>query len=118
MFTAVDRIQLASGLNAMLGAWLVISPWMLGFTPGQAATGNSIVIGVAIALLGVARAYGAYRTTWLSWLNVLLGGWLVLAPWVLMYGHDAAAPNSAVVGITVLVLAAWSAMAEPTARKS
>lgn len=118
MFTAVDRIQLASGLNAMLGAWLVISPWMLSFLPDQPATGNSIVVGVTIAVLGIARAYGAYRATWLSWLNVLLGGWLVLAPWVLTYAHDAAAPNSAVVGITVLVLAAWSAIAVPAAGKS
>lgn len=113
MVAKIDRIQLASGVNAMLGAWLVISPWTLSYVQEYAATGNSILIGVVVATLGIARAYGAYRSSWLSWINALIGGWAVAAPWILTYGHDAARTNSVVVGVAVLVLAAWSATARP-----
>lgn len=113
MFTNVDRIQLASGINGMLGTWLVISPWALAFVQDQTATGNSVLAGVMVATFGLVRAYGAYRSSWLSWANTVIGGWVVVAPWLLDYGQGAVRTNNVLVGVAVMLLAAWSAMAQP-----
>jgi hypothetical protein len=44
-----------------------------------------------------------------SWINVLLGVWLILVPWVLRYSAGStAASNSVVVGLLVLMMAAVS----------
>jgi hypothetical protein len=46
---------------------------------------------------------------WTSWVNVLLGAWLFVAPWVLAYRGIGAAEDHAA-GIVVLLLALGSAM--------
>ena len=113
MFTSIDRIQLGSGVNAMLGMWLAISPWVLRYTQDQFATGVSIGLGVIVTGLGLVRAYVAYRAAWLSWINALAGAIAVLAPWAFAYALDPARTNSVVIGAAVLVLAVWSALAIP-----
>lgn len=34
--------------NLILGAWLLVSPWFLGFSTSAAMTWNAVIIGVAI----------------------------------------------------------------------
>jgi len=38
-------------LSAALGAWLIISPWILGFSEGHVATWNQIIIGIVVGAL-------------------------------------------------------------------
>ncbi len=49
----------------------------------------------------------------LSWLNVLAGIWLVIAPWVLAYQTTAPKVNDVVVGVVVAVTALLVATGEP-----
>ncbi len=43
---------------------------------------------------------------WQNWLNVILGVWLILSPWIFGYvGKSGALWNSVIVGILVAVLA-------------
>jgi hypothetical protein len=44
---------------------------------------------------------------WASWINMLLGIWLIVSPWVLNYSNTStnATWNSVILGIAVLVLA-------------
>lgn len=35
-------------LSAVFGAWLVISPWVLGFSASQVRTWNQIVVGIIV----------------------------------------------------------------------
>jgi hypothetical protein len=46
---------------------------------------------------------------WTSWVNVLLGAWLFVAPWVLQYTGAGASEDHAV-GVIVLLLALGSAL--------
>lgn len=52
-------------VNAVLGAWLVISPWAIGFSTLQAAMLNAVIVGVVVAGLAV-WALGTDRD---------IGGW-------------------------------------------
>lgn len=51
----------------------------------------------------------------LSWINFILGLWLIVAPFVLEYRHISAAMwNSVVVGIVVAILAIYRALEKST----
>jgi hypothetical protein len=102
----------------VLGAWLFLSPWILGFAGGApvgaegavtgptAAAWNAWIVGVVVAALAIWAI--AMFAQWQDWLNGILGVWLVIAPWVLGFGSLAAAAwNSVIVGLLVLAFAAW-----------
>ena len=39
--------------NVALGVWLIISPWVLGFSNLTAAMSNALIIGIAVAVLAL-----------------------------------------------------------------
>lgn len=95
----------ASWINVLIGAWLIASPWILGFTD-WAATSNHVLFGFLIALLAAPSAVIASRVHTFSWMNAVFGGWLLLSPWLLGYADDGAAGvNSMVAGIVVAIFA-------------
>lgn len=96
-------------LNLLLGAWLFISPWTLGFKgelPGAAM--NAHVVGAAVLIIAALAVYLPHA--WEEILNFLLGAWAVAAPWVLGFASNREAmANTVVVGVLVAVLALWAA---------
>ncbi|MCL4425773.1 MAG: SPW repeat protein [Firmicutes bacterium] len=44
---------------------------------------------------------------WQHWVNLILGIWLIIAPFVLGYGKSAGAWNDVLVGIVVAIVAYW-----------
>jgi hypothetical protein len=88
-------------LTAVLGMWLTASPDIFGQPdPGRS---NNHVAGPLVAALALIAAFEVTRPV--RWLNVVLGVWLVLAPWVLGYGGWGDLLHSTVVGAAVAVLA-------------
>ncbi len=53
--------------------------------------------------------------TGLSWVNVLAGIWLVIAPWVLGYTSTAAKVNDVLLGVVIGVVALIIAVSPPPA---
>jgi hypothetical protein len=98
-------------VNAVLGAWLVLSPWALGYQGETAPMLNAIIIGVAL----IAAALGAIFVprAWEEWTEGVLGLWLFVSPAVLRYATDRAALLCAVAtGIVIVALAAWTLVAD------
>lgn len=53
---------------------------------------------------------------WMSWTNVVLGAWLVAAPFALAYtGVTAAVYEDIILGVVIALLAFWRAVGEETA---
>jgi SPW repeat len=48
-------------LNAVLGAWLIVSPWVLGYTATTAAMWNHIVVGALVLILAIWSATTEHR---------------------------------------------------------
>jgi len=42
-------------LNALVGAWLVLSPWAMGFEAQMAPTASSVVVGLALIAASLHR---------------------------------------------------------------
>ena len=89
----------------LLGIWLLLSPWILLYEPDAPALRNAVV--VAILVLAVEVVELSIFRTWEEWLNVLLGAWLIVSPWVLGIASRAASVNFVVVGALVLALALY-----------
>lgn len=108
------QVRTASGLDVLAAAWLIVSPWVLGYQAVSSATSNDVLFGAIICILALVRTLGAVRAAALSWTNAILGLWFVISPWVLGYSHvGMATTNSVVVGVVVMILACWSALATP-----
>jgi len=86
------------------GIWLTAAPNVLGYA-GRAAM-NDYIVGPVIASCAFIAVWDVMRG--LRWLNVLLGGWLLLAPWVLSYEASSPRVNSLAVGVLVMGLSLMS----------
>jgi hypothetical protein len=93
----------ASALNILAGIWLIIAPFVLGYSDGDPYW-NNIVFGAIVALLAAGRIAGAPRAAALSWINALIGVWLfVSAFW--LDNTNPAQTNDVIMGIVVFALA-------------
>lgn len=90
-------------LNLILGAFLVVSPWIFGFASG-APTQNAVISGLVIAVLSIA-ALSAFAQ-WEEWINLVAGLWVIVSPWVLGFASGAAMQVHVIVGLIVAVIAA------------
>ena len=99
----------ASALNALAGVWLILSPWILGYTRAD-AWWNPIVFGAIVAVLALVRAVGGVRIAWAAGANMLIGAWLFVSAWWLAVSAQAAW-NVGIAGVVVVLLATWSSTA-------
>lgn len=94
-------------VNAVLGVWLVLSPWAMSYADETAAMANAVVIG--LALVAVAAGAIFVPRAWEEWSEGALGLWMIVAPWVLGFAAHLDARNVAVgTGVAILVLALWT----------
>jgi hypothetical protein len=96
-----------SGLNVIAGIWLIIAPWVLGYS-ARDPRWNDVVFGIIVGIFALTRATGAYREDWLSWINALIGVWLFVAAFTIDH-TSTAAWNDIILGIIVFLLAVGSA---------
>src|SRR3954449_8244123 len=96
--------KLCDVANLILGAVLFFAPWIFGFDAGKVSE-NAYISGIVIVVLALA-ALAAFAI-WEEWLNLIVGLWTLVSPWVLGFqGAKTAVAIHAVVGIAVAVLAA------------
>jgi hypothetical protein len=115
---AGDASRPASLLNLLAGIWLIISSWVLGFSGVPVAVGNAVILGIAVLVLAAIRL-GTTGTNGISWLNLILGIWLIISPFVLGFSGAAGAMGNAVVlGILVGLFSLWAGLANQTTAAS
>lgn len=106
----LGQIRTASTINTLLGLWLIASAWVYGLvTTHGAGAWNSIVVGIVIAIFGIVRSRAPRRVAALSWINIILGIWTLISPWVFGFaGREAPMWNAVIAGILIALLAIWS----------
>jgi hypothetical protein len=99
----------ASGVNIVLGLWLIVSPWVFDYG-GTSAVVNSVFVGAVIASLAASRLTDLRGTVGLSGANLVLALWTIASPWVIGYaGNVGAVRDNVILGVAVAGLAIWSA---------
>ncbi|MFO1174575.1 MAG: SPW repeat protein [Paracoccaceae bacterium] len=103
------------GISLILGIWLFMSPWLLGFTGLDAAFWNAVAFGLVIVLMALMALFEFHE--WEEWADMVIGAWLVVSPWVLgfaMFRAGADGPAAiatwdvVIVGVLTFLLAIGS----------
>lgn len=91
--------QSADGLTFLAGAYLAMSPWVIGFADHSAMTASNLITGIAIALLaaGFSAAYGHMHG--MAWVAPVLGVWAIVSPWLV----DGGRPDTGAIISNVIV---------------
>ncbi|MDF9745703.1 SPW repeat domain-containing protein [Natrinema salsiterrestre] len=108
-----DAMQWVSALAALIGLYLVASPFV--FEATDAAIWNDTLVGTAIFLTA---GYNFYRlskdrlaSVGVASLAVLLGLWALVSPSIIEMGSDELATGTAISGLIVAALSAYNAYA-------
>jgi len=83
MKTTWRKETIADSINLILGAGIFLSPWLFGFASEVTASWNAWLSGVIIAGLAIA-ALAAYAD-WEEWLNLAVGLWVAVSPWLVAF---------------------------------
>lgn len=93
-------------VNAALGAWLIVSPWVLGFAGAMSAMQTMVATGIVLAAVGLGATF--LPRQWEEWTEVALALWLAVSPWVIGFvAVEAAMVNAVLAAAVILVLALW-----------
>ena len=87
-------------VNVVLGIWLVLSPFALGFSRDSSSLWNNVCVGVAVIVLALISGRG---TGGLRGLTMVLGAWVFFSPFVLGFPNTAFLLNN--IGLAFLVIA-------------
>ncbi len=103
-------------LTLLLGLWLIVSPLVFGYPADAPQAMNAYLAGAAMVVLA---AWDLVRTyMWAVVLNIVIGIWTVVSPWVLgMSGHRGMLNTSVLVGLAVVVLGLWELRSDPELHK-
>jgi hypothetical protein len=102
----------ASGINLLIGLWLIISPFALQMT--QRGTWNNVIFGIVIAALAATRVTRPSMATQpASLINGAVGVWVLISAFLLEFELRDAVWNNVIAGALVLILAYWSSAASP-----
>jgi len=88
---------------------------MVGASPPEGVTGaamwNLTIVGFAVVVFALFAAMTF--NAWQEWVNMTLGIWLLISPWVLgFHASEALTWNSVIAGVFIAALAAWVLMQE------
>ena len=76
--------QACATLGLLTGIWVAISPWFLVLEhAGNNATVSNLIVGVAVATLGLFAVSGGRGFLGLEVGSVLAGVWLIISPFIL-----------------------------------
>jgi len=102
-----SRMRWSDWACVALGVWLVVSPWVLGFSDHSAALWNALLFGIAIVAVEFIDVY--FPDPWPERVSVALGVWVAISPFVLGFAAiTAAAWSTALTGVVVVLLGAWT----------
>ncbi|HTY32210.1 SPW repeat protein [Mycobacterium sp.] len=71
------------GLALLTGLYVAASPWIVGFSATGSLATSDLIVGIAVAFLAYGFATALDRAHGLTWTLPVLGGWLIVSPWVL-----------------------------------
>jgi len=93
--------------NLILAACLFISPWLLGFAGATMPARSAWIAAVALALVAC-TALAAFAE-WEEWVSMVIGAWLMAAPWTLGFtGEHNAFWTHMVFGALTVAVSAWA----------
>jgi hypothetical protein len=104
-----DSSRATVGINLLLGIWVFVSPWVYG-AAGNPNAWNSWILGALVAIFALIRLGNPAGARGIAWVNMILGAWLFVSPWVYGYtGNTGRFINSLCAGVIIFALSIYGA---------
>lgn len=101
-----DKSKIAGSISLIAGLWLVL----YSFVVGLGFMSNAFIVGILVTLFALIELFSADSTVFVSWVNGILGIWLLVSP-IFIAGLTAGAMwNSVILGIIIAGVAIWGGM--------
>ena len=105
----MERLKHVVEINILLGAWLIAAPFVLGYAGSRTEMGNDVAMGVLLIACSWWMLAAASGQLAAGGLQVLVGLWLIAAPFVWHYGQlSRPFGNDIVIGIVAVVISVAS----------
>ncbi|MFE0733739.1 MULTISPECIES: SPW repeat protein [Streptomyces] len=76
-------------LVILAGIWAAVSAWTVHFAAARPELAiTNLVVGIALAVLGLCMSMAPERSADLNFVVLLMGAWLIVAPWVVSRNPD------------------------------
>ena len=99
------RTRWQNWITLIGGIWLFISPWVYNYSDTGHAW-NSYLFGIAITVFSFWAL--SDRKIWEEWINMVIGIWLFISPWVLGFTEDMNAFwNMLIVSAIIVLMSIW-----------
>ena len=109
---AIASTRWQDQLMVVIGVWLFISPWALGYPDDSPPAINVFIAGAVIALSAAFDLVNTY--VWAVLLNIVVGVWVAASSWLVGVVRDPAMTWSLVLaGIATVVLGVWELRSDP-----
>lgn len=96
---------MVDGLMLLVGLYLAISPWAVnGLSSYTRLSVNNLVIGLAVALVGLALTLAPGRIYRVGWTMAAVGIWQIITPWVIGPDNGHVVWNNVVTGAIITLL--------------
>lgn len=90
-----------------LGAWMLASPWVVGFSDHSVAAMNALIMGSILVLAEMLEL--SVHEAAEEWIDIVAGVWLMVSPVVLGFTSLMPATVSTMsVGLLTVLFAAWA----------
>jgi hypothetical protein len=76
----------------LAGIWLIIAPFVLGYSGAGPALWNDIMLGIVVGTIALVGSFTAPRLASLA--NLATGVWLIIAPFAIGYGGSKAVTSA------------------------
>jgi len=94
-------------VSILLGCWLAVSPWEIGYALNTTATNNAFGLGGVLVIFNLISAC-RIADQGEEIFNILMGAWLIFSPYALGFAAEQAPSiNAMAVGIIIVGLAVW-----------
>ncbi len=106
------QVMWANVINALLGIWFIIAPFVLRFNDRPTPMWLSVIGGVILLILAgwAVLSESARKQTWIQYVNGLVGLWFIIFPYVYALGDVVNLKWTSVAGgLIVLILSGWLA---------
>lgn len=95
--------------NLVLAVWLILAPYVAFHSVNDVPAWNAYVCGLIVAIFAIAAL--ARPQVWEEWVNLAVGVWLIVSPFVLGFSDQPIIMwNHIVVGILIGGDALWAAL--------
>jgi hypothetical protein len=100
-------LQWEDWVRLALGAWMLVSPWIVGFSGHDSATINALLMGSILVFeeLLELEVHGMVE----EWIDLVAGVWLIISPFALGFALlTAATVSTMAVGVLTMLFAVWA----------